>query len=92
MGAMALLRQFFTMQNGIKRWSKKHQILPYSPMILLPAIFEAKQIRCSPRSKLEKSLNSFYHYRKRKRIRTFKSLKALNARLLVPVNFPKPMM
>ena len=94
MGAMALLRQFFHDAEWYKKGGAKNIDLALQAHIDntgLPAIFEAKnKLDVARAAKIGKEFKlPFIITASGKEYEHLSSLKALNARLLVPVNFPK---
>ena len=94
MGAMALLRQFFHDAEWYKKGGAKNTDLALQAHIDnagLPAIFEAKnKLDVARAAKIGKEFKlPFIITASGKEYEQLSSLKALNARLLVPVNFPK---
>ena len=94
MGAMALLRQFFHDAEWYKKGGAKNTDLALQAHIDnagLPAIFETKnKLDVARAAKIGKEFNfPFIISASGKEYEHLSNLKALNARLLVPVNFPK---
>ena len=94
MGAMALLRQFFHDAEWYKKGGAKNTDLALQAHIDnagLPAIFETKnKLDVARAAKIGKEFNfPFIITASGKEYEHLSNLKALNARLLVPVNFPK---
>ena len=94
MGAMALLRQFFHDAAWYKKGGAKNTDLAlqaHNENASLPAIFETKnKLDVARAAKIGKEFKfPFIITASGKEYEQLNSLKALNARLLVPVNFPK---
>ena len=94
MGAMALLRQFFHDAAWYKKGGAKNTDLAlqaHNNNTGLPAIFETKnKLDVTRAAKIGKEFKfPFIITASGKEYEQLSSLKALNARLLVPVNFPK---
>ena len=94
MGAMALLRQFFHDAAWYKKGGAKNTDLAlqaHNDNAGLPAIFETKnKLDVARAAKIGKEFKfPFIITASGKEYEQLSSLKALNAKLLVPVNFPK---
>ena len=94
MGAMALLRQFFHDAAWYKKGEAKNTDLAlaaYNEIKGLPAIFEARnKLDVTRAAKIGKEFKlPFLITASGKEYEQIAELKQLNARLLVPVNFPK---